>query len=57
MVKDVLIKVKEFVFLVDFVMLETEMVVGPEMKYKWFLINLSLSHQMHSLIKGMKKRS
>jgi len=34
MVKDVLIKVKEFIFLVDFVMLETEMVVGPEMKYK-----------------------
>ena len=42
MVEDVLHKVEKFIFPVDIVVLETEVVMSPENEYKALLVDYSL---------------
>jgi len=50
LIEDVLVKVGDFIYPVDFVVLETEVVVRPEMKFQSSLVDHSLLLVMHSLI-------
>jgi len=53
MVEDVLIKVREFIYPVDFVVLEAEVVVSPENEISVILVDHSLVLVMLSLIVRM----
>ena len=45
-VEDVIVKVKDFYFSVDFVVLETEPMAAPTNIFLSFLVDRSLQHQM-----------
>ena len=55
LIEDVLVKVGDFIYPVDFAVLETEVVVNPEMKFQLSLVDHSLLLLMHSLIVRMVK--
>jgi len=55
MVEDVLIKVVEFIFLVNFIILETELVMSLVNKIPVILVDHSLLPIMIALIVGMEK--